>query len=212
MTSSVGAVHALNDPIFLYSSSVLFACILTASVRVDDTAFYIRIWFVCVFKSMAAERNSHIIFSSYPQRHQIKLVFFVDLHHFICKCLILPGGVFMAEMIIKCLSCNLQSLAVKTDPTVSRCFLQKFIKLFKLTVFLFKLFDPLVCCLKLASFIACFLNSSSYCFPVPIDDTLLCFYYTLIVLYVSSFIIQDYSKPAERKTNRLKRKDLRNAY
>ena len=24
------------------------------------------------------------------------------------------------------------------------------------------------------------------------DDTLLCFYYTLIVLYVSSFIIQDY--------------------
>ena len=124
---------------------------------------------------MAAERNSHIIFSSYPQRHQIKLVFFVDLHHFICKCLILPGGVFMAEMIIKCLSCNLQSLAVKTDPTVSRCFLQKFIKLFKLTVFLFKLFDPLVCCLKLASFIARFLNSSSYCFPVPIDDTLLCF-------------------------------------
>ena len=80
-------------------------------------------------------------------------------------------------------------------PTVcgekSRCFLQKFIKLFKLTVFLFELFDPLVCCLKLASFIACFLNSSSYCFPVPIDDTLLCFYYTLTVLYVSSFIIQD---------------------
>ena len=141
---------------------------------------------------MAAERSSHIIFNSYPQRHQIKLVFFVDLHHFICKCLILPGGVFMAEMIVKCLSCNLQSLAVKTDPTVSRCFLQKFIKLFKLTVFLFKLFDPLVCCLKLASFIACFLNSSSYCFPVPFDDTLLCFYYTLTVLYVSIFIIQDY--------------------
>ena len=117
MTSSAGTVHALNDPVFLYSSSVLFACILTASVRVDDTAFYIRIWFVCVFKSMAAERNSHIIFSSYPQRHQIKLVFFVDLHHFICKCLILPGGVFMAEMIVKCLSCNLQSLAVKTDPS-----------------------------------------------------------------------------------------------
>ena len=59
--------------------------------------------------------------------------------------------------------------------------------------------------ISFASFIACFLNSSSYCFPVPIDDTLLCFYYTLIVLYVSSFIIQDYSKPAERKTNRLKR-------
>ena len=117
LTSSAGTVHALNDPVFLYSSSVLFACILTASVRVDDTAFYIRIWFVCVFKSMAAERNSHIIFSSYPQRHQIKLVFFVDLHHFICKCLILPGGVFMAEMIVKCLSCNLQSLAVKTDPS-----------------------------------------------------------------------------------------------
>ena len=126
MTSSAGAVHALNDPIFLYSSSVLFACILTASVRVDDTAFYIRIWFVCVFKSMAAERSSHIIFNSYPQRHQIKLVFFVDLHHFICKHLILPGGVFMAEMIIKCLSCNLQSLAVKTDtscdPTVISLF------------------------------------------------------------------------------------------
>ena len=117
MTSSAGTVHALNDPVFLYSSSVLFACILTASVRVDDTAFYIRIWLVCVFKSMAAERSSHIIFNSYPQRHQIKLVFFVDLHHFICKCLILPGGVFMAEMIIKCLSCNLQSLAVKTDPS-----------------------------------------------------------------------------------------------
>ena len=47
--------------------------------------------------------------------------------------------------------------------------------------------------ISFASFIACFLNSSSYCFPVPIDDTLLCFYYTLIVLYVSSFIIQDYS-------------------
>jgi hypothetical protein len=46
--------------------------------------------------------------------------------------------------------------------------------------------------ISFASFIACFLNSSSYCFPVPIDDTLLCFYYTLIVLYVSSFIIQDY--------------------
>lgn len=45
--------------------------------------------------------------------------------------------------------------------------------------------------ISFASFIACFLNSSSYCFPVPIDDTLLCFYYTLIVLYVSSFIIQD---------------------
>ncbi len=30
MTSSTGTVHALNDPIFLYSSSVLFACILTA--------------------------------------------------------------------------------------------------------------------------------------------------------------------------------------
>ena len=43
MTSSAGAVHALNDPTFLYSSSVLFACILTASVRVDDTALYIRI-------------------------------------------------------------------------------------------------------------------------------------------------------------------------
>ena len=43
VTSSAGTVHALNDPIFLYSSSVLFACILTASVRVDDTAFYIRI-------------------------------------------------------------------------------------------------------------------------------------------------------------------------
>ena len=228
MTSSASAVHALNDPIFLYSSSVLFACILTAPVRMYDTAFYIRIWFVCVFKSMAAERSSHIIFNSYPQRHQIKavkyrwnielsilclhlahvghsffqrpvcvkitsekiirflskpisfgypvwlsarlvyqsylrhdlayssftgnvnvsfpgslsllqckihtlpavaviiLVFFVDLHHFICKCLILPGGVFMAEMIIKCLSCNLQSLAVKTDtscdPTVISLF------------------------------------------------------------------------------------------
>ena len=59
--------------------------------------------------------------------------------------------------------------------------------------------------ISFASFIACFLNSSSYCFPFPIDDTLPCFYYTLIVLYVSSFIIQDYSKPAERKTNRLKR-------
>jgi len=47
--------------------------------------------------------------------------------------------------------------------------------------------------ISFASFIACFLNSSSYCFPVPIDDTLLCFYYTLIVLYVSSFIIQDYN-------------------
>ena len=47
----------------------------------------------------------------------IILVFFVDLHHFICKHLILPGGVFMAEMIVKCLSCNLQSLAVKTDPS-----------------------------------------------------------------------------------------------
>ena len=46
------------------------------------------------------------------------------------------------------------------------------------------------------SFIACFLNSSSYCFPVPIDDTLLCFYYTLIVLYVSSFIIKDYLRSA----------------
>ena len=38
-------------------------------------------------------------------------------------------------------------------PTVrsekNRCLLQKFIKLFKLTIFLFKLFDPLVCCLKL---------------------------------------------------------------
>ena len=45
--------------------------------------------------------------------------------------------------------------------------------------------------ISFASFIACFLNSSSYCFPVPIDDTLLCFYYTLIVFYVSSFIIQD---------------------
>ena len=66
---------------------------------------------------MTAERSSHIIFNSYPQRHQIKLVFFVDLHHFICKCLILPGGVFMAEMIVKCLSCNLKSLAVKTDPS-----------------------------------------------------------------------------------------------
>ena len=42
MTFSAGAVHALNDPIFLYSSSVLFAYILTASVRVDDTAFYIK--------------------------------------------------------------------------------------------------------------------------------------------------------------------------
>ena len=151
---------------------------------------------------MAAERSSHIIFNSYPQRHQIKLVFFVDLHHFICKHLILPGGVFMAEMIVKCLSCNLQSLAVKTDPSCdptvislfenelkpfffpdfrrfavkkSRCFLQKFIKLFKLSVFLFKFFYPFVRCLKLASFIACFLNSSSYCFPVSIDDTLLCF-------------------------------------
>ena len=31
--------------------------------------------------------------------------------------LILPRGVFMAEMIVKCLSCNLQSLAVKTDPS-----------------------------------------------------------------------------------------------
>lgn len=79
--------------------------------------FISRIWFVCVFKSMTAERSSHIIFNSYPQRHQIKLVFFVDLHHFICKCLILPGGVFMAEMIVKCLSCNLKSLAVKTDPS-----------------------------------------------------------------------------------------------
>ena len=117
MTSSAVTVHALNDPIFFYSSSVLFACILTASVRVDDTAFYIRIWLVCVFKSMAAERSSHIIFNSYPQRHQIKLVFFVGLHHFICKHLILPGDVFMAEMIVKCLSCNLQSLAVKTDPS-----------------------------------------------------------------------------------------------
>ena len=47
----------------------------------------------------------------------IILVFFVDLYHFICKCLILPKGVFMAEMIVKCLSCNLQSLAVKTDPS-----------------------------------------------------------------------------------------------
>ena len=84
MTSSVGAVHALNDPIFLYSSilSLLQCKIHTLSA-------------VAV----------------------IILVFFVDLHHFICKCLILPGGVFMAEMIIKCLSCNLQSLAVKTDPS-----------------------------------------------------------------------------------------------
>ena len=30
MTSSAGTVHALNDSIFLYSSLVLFACILTA--------------------------------------------------------------------------------------------------------------------------------------------------------------------------------------
>ena len=117
MTSSAGTVHALNDPIFLYSSSVLFAYILTASVRVDDTAFYIKIRFVCVFKSMTAERSSHIIFNSYPQRHQIKLVFFLDLYHFICKSLILPGGAFVAEMIVKCLSCNLQSLAVKADPS-----------------------------------------------------------------------------------------------
>ena len=84
MTSSTGTVHALNDPIFLYSSilSLLQCKIHTLSA-------------VAV----------------------IILVFFVDLHHFICKCLILPGGVFMAEMIVKCLSCNLQSLAVKTDPS-----------------------------------------------------------------------------------------------
>ena len=42
MTSSAGTVHALNDPIFLYSSLVLFACILTASVRMYDTAFYMQ--------------------------------------------------------------------------------------------------------------------------------------------------------------------------
>ena len=84
MTSSAGTVHALNDPIFLYSSilSLLQCKIHTLSA-------------VAV----------------------IILVFFVDLHLFICKHLILSGGVFIAEMIVKCLSCNLQSLAVKTDPS-----------------------------------------------------------------------------------------------
>jgi hypothetical protein len=40
-------------------------------------------------------------------------------------------------------------------------------------------------------------SPSSYCFPVPIYDTFPCFYYTLIVLYVSSFIIQDRNYDAE---------------
>ena len=40
MTSSAGTVHALNDSIFLYSSLVLFACILTASVRVMIQPLY----------------------------------------------------------------------------------------------------------------------------------------------------------------------------
>gem|GEM_PF-1896276 len=53
MTSSAGTVHALNDPIFLYSSLVLFACILTASVRVGmiqpfisgyDLFAFSRVW------------------------------------------------------------------------------------------------------------------------------------------------------------------------
>ena len=62
MTSSAGTVHALNDPIFLYSSilSLLQCKIHTLSA-------------VAV----------------------IILVFFVDLHHFICKHLILPGGAFL---------------------------------------------------------------------------------------------------------------------
>ena len=52
VTSSAGTVHALNDPIFLYSSSVLFACILTASVRMMiqpfisgyDLLAFSRVW------------------------------------------------------------------------------------------------------------------------------------------------------------------------
>ena len=36
------SLTAVSYTHLLYSSSVLFACILTASVRVDDTAFYIK--------------------------------------------------------------------------------------------------------------------------------------------------------------------------
>ena len=89
MTSSACTVHALNDSIFLYSS--IPASFLCCNAR------YIR---------------------SLPQQSLYwSSSCFVDLHHFICKHLILPGGVFMTEMIAKCLSCNLQSLAVKTDPS-----------------------------------------------------------------------------------------------
>ena len=112
MTSPPALSYALNDPVYLYSSLVLFACILIDRLCPEWMIQPLYQDMICLrFQEYGAERSSHIIFNSYPQRHQIKLVFFVDLHHFICKHLILPGGVFMAEMIVKCLSCNLQSLA-----------------------------------------------------------------------------------------------------